>query len=257
MNINFRPIGRTGNMMFQAAAALGYAHKHRWSWGCQHNTREVPHFFEMFPNVPRLNGEFTRYNRTDPSKFGYEEMRFKQDTTLVGFFQSIKYFEHCQDAVKEVFKLDINPIDAVSIHVRRGDYVQYSNSFPPVDVKYLNEAIQYVRKNTSPFKVSHKFIFFSDDIDWCKKFVSENWLGTPNEFLFSERKNEFDDLSLMASCSHHIIANSTFSWWGAFLGHNPDKIVVSPHYENWFGPGFTGAAPKDLIPDNWIQIKFR
>jgi hypothetical protein len=61
----------------------------------------------------------------------------------------------------------------------------------------------------------------------------------------------------MASCSHHIIANSTFSWWGAYLGHNPNKIVISPDPSSWFGPGFTGGVPKDLIPDEWIKIKFR
>lgn len=276
MRINFRPIGRLGNVMFQAAATLGYAKKHRCEWGFPDDMKEVPYFHQIFPNLPIVNGGFARYNRTDPSQFGYEEMpRFKQDTTLCGFFQSQKYFEHCQEDVKNIFKLDIKPVDSVSIHVRRGDYVQYSNSFPPINEEYIYDAMGKFCIGLGYKKFeginARKFIFFSDDIQWCKDFVSKGFQfmdkmergilhHVKNEDLtiqFSEGKTEFEDLSLMASCSHHIIANSTFSWWGAFLGHNPDKIIVSPHYENWFGPGFTGSAPKDLIPPEWHQIKFR
>lgn len=255
MNVNFRPIGRTGNMMFQAAAALGYAKKHRCQWGVQRNLREVPHFLEMFPNVPVLDGEFSRYNRTDPSQFGYDDMpRFNHDTTLVGFFQSIKYFEHCQEEVKNVFKMIGNNVfkDHCSIHIRLGDYVTYSNSFPPITEEYVSQAIRYIMDKSGV----NKFIIFSDEIQKAKNLFA-NHKGQLLEFKFCYETDEHQSLSTMASCSHHIIANSTFSWWGAFLGHNPDKIIVSPHYENWFGPGFTGSAPKDLIPEGWHQIKFR
>lgn len=260
MKINVRPIGRYANVIFQCAAAIGYTQKHGGHWGIQSNLREVPRFLEYFPNVLVINGDFKRYNRTDPSQFNYEELpKFNQDTTLLGFFQSIKYFEHCQDEVKRVFKLDIKPVDAVSIHVRRTDYVQYANSFPPINGNYITQALR-MTCNTNR---SEKIIVFSDDVKWCKEnipeFIIDTGVNFPDEWgvEYSEGRNEFEDLSLMASCSHHIIANSTFSWMGAFLGHNPDKIVVSPHYENWFGPGFTGSAPKDLIPESWHQIKFR
>lgn len=250
INVNFRPVGRLGNAMFQAAATLGYARKHGANWGIQGNLREVPNFLKFFPKVPVLNGEFKRFNRTDPSQFNYEEFpKFNQDTTLVGFFQSLKYFEHCQDEVKELFKPDIKPVDAVSIHVRRGDYVVHANSFPPVTRAYISWAISKLDEQTSRY---NPVIFFSDDIEWCKEEFKELKYSS-----FSEGRNEFEDLSLMASCSHHIIANSTFSWWGAYLGHNPDKIVISPDPSYWFGPGFTGSVPKDLIPDSWIKIKFR
>jgi len=254
MRINFRPIGRLGNVMFQAAATLGYAKKHRCEWGFPDDMKEVPYFHQIFPNLPIVNGGFARYNRTDPSQFGYEEMpRFKQDTTLCGFFQSIRYFEHCQEDVKQLFKLNIQPREATSIHIRRGDYVQYSNSFPPVTIDYLTQAINKIWNVGFEQKLTN-FIVFSDDIQWCKDNLKDSNGFT---FQFSEGKTEFEDLSLMASCSHHIIANSTFSWMGAFLGHNPDKIIVSPDPTCWFGQGFTGSTPTDLIPESWHKIKFR
>jgi hypothetical protein len=237
--------------MFQAAACLGYAKKYGTQWGCPTDTREVPHFRKMFPSVPVIDGQFKRYNITDPSQFNYWPIpNFGKPTTLVGFCQSEKYFEGAHDEVKRLFKLDIKPVDAVSIHVRRGDYVQHANSFPPVTEEYLEKAVElFIDKYRQDFEI----IVFSDDITWCKTIFRDD----TRAIQFSEGKTEFEDLSLMASCSHHIIANSTFSWWGAWLGHNPDKIVVSPHHENWFGPGFNGPAPKDIIPFNWHQIKFR
>jgi hypothetical protein len=236
--------------MFQCAALAGYAKKHGATWGFPSDTREVPHLRKMFPSIPVLDGNFKRINLADPQHFNYSPLqKFNQDTTLLGFFQSEKYFEGADDEIRNMFKLNIQPEykDYVSIHVRRGDYVQHSNSFPPITWDYVNQALNYIcRRIELPIKV----IVFSDDIQWCR----DNF---PKDCEFSEGRNEFEDLSIMASCSHHIIANSTFSWWGAWLGYNPDKIVVSPHYENWFGPGFTGSAPKDLIPASWHQIKFR
>jgi len=249
--INAFPVGRLGNQAFQIAALCGYAKKYGARWGFPSDTREVPHLRRMFPNIPVLDGNFRRKNFADPAFFNYQPLpNFNSDTTLVGFFQSEKYFEGAHEEIRNLFKLDTNPIDAVSIHVRRGDYVQHSNSFPPVSVNYIDKAIWKVEETLGAGKP--ELLFFSDDIEWCKQYF-----GKYQRVSFCEEKDEFKSLSLMASCKHNIIANSTFSWWAAWLNPNPDKIVVSPHYENWFGPGFTGSAPKDLIPLEWKQIKFR
>jgi hypothetical protein len=252
--VNAQPIGRLGNQMFQVSAALGYAKKFGLQWGFPSDTREVPNLRKFFPNIPVLDGQFKRLNWADPAFFNYQPIpNLHRDTTLVGFYQSEKYFEGQQEEVRKLFKLNIQPEykDYVSIHVRRGDYVQHANSFPPVTDDYLIKAFNFF----CPLKT--KFIFFSDDIRWCVDFTKK-WFSAFDDvdFIFSEGRNEFEDLSLMASCSHNIIANSTFSWWGAWLNPNPDKIVVSPSMYNWFGPGFTGSVPKDIIPPEWHQIKF-
>jgi hypothetical protein len=239
--------------MFQCAALASYAKKHGATWGFPSDTREVPHLRKMFPSIPVLDGNFKRINLTDPQHFNYSPLqKFNQDTTLLGFFQSEKYFEGAEDEIMKMFKLNVEPNKfAVSIHVRRGDYVQHSNSFPPVNYNYLNQAIKFTGRR--------KFQFFSDDIEWCRNYVKHECLEDNGlfEFDFCEEKDEFKAMSLMASCPINIISNSTFSWWAAWLNPYPNKLIISPSYENWFGPGFTGSAPKDLIPDSWHQIKFR
>lgn len=262
-------IGRTGNSMFQIAASIGYAREYGYQWAVQsrpHNDESAIH--RVFPNLPKTNERGVMLQE-HPSKicsqhgthydechFNYHDLPNKGDSVfLSGFWQSWKYFEHCQDEVKKVFALPhvAGYEDYVSIHVRRGDYVQHVGSFPPVTTFYIDQAIWEIEKTLGEGKPN--LIFFSDDIEWCKEFY-----GKYDRVEFSEGRNELEDLSLMASCGHHIIANSTFSWWGAYLGHNPDRIVISPSCERgqWFGLE-SGVKQDcvDLLPPEWIQIKFR
>lgn len=257
-------IGRLGNSMFQIAACIGYAKKYGYQWGVPSDQREST-ILTHFPNLPRCDSRPRRYNEHQPGHdhdwFNYHDIPdVGPDVTLFGFWQSWKYFDNAKEEVKQVFKLEHIPgyEHCVSVHVRRGDYVHHAGSFPPIDLEYLLQAIEIMLN-----KCYKKFIVFSDDIQWCKdnllKPVGANErFGI--EYEFSEGRNELQDLSLMASCSHHIIANSSFSWWGAWLGHNPYRIVVSPSCVNgnWFGKE---AGVKhdvvDLLPPDWIQIKFR
>lgn len=245
-----RFIGRLGNNMFQVAACIGYAKKHNMRWAAPENTRETPNFHKYFPGLPKTGAQpGQRYQAHDPSMFGYHEIpNLPGGVTLVGFFQSVKYFDNAENEVKNAFKLKYEDglNDYTSIHIRRGDYVQYANSFPPVTVGYILQAIE-----RTP---SQRFIICSDDIDWCRHALSDHFSGL--ETIYSVSRTEYEDLCLMASCGHHIIANSTFSWWGAYLGQNPDKIIVSPHHTSWFGPDGPKDT-KDLIPEYWHQIKFR
>lgn len=257
-SVSFVPIGRLGNLLFEISACIGYAKKYNLKWFVptrrRHNDtfegQPTPYRLrEFWPNLPFGDIYGERYEQHKPSMFNYAPIpKFDHDVTLVGFFQSEKWFENAKEEVRAAFPLKYYPEyeGYVSIHVRRGDYVTNGNSFPPVDLIYIKDAL---------YKVGvRKVLAFSDDLEWIK-FAANQF--NQFEWEFNEDTNEYEALSKMASCSHHIIANSTFSWWSAWLGHNPNRIVVSPHYENWFGPGFTGAPPKDLIPDNWTQIKFR
>jgi hypothetical protein len=254
-------IGRLGNNMFQIAACIGYAKKHNVGWGIKKGYIErgfgVNQVDKYFPHLPECEDHFKRYSEHQPGHdhdwFDYHEIPFHpKGVQIVGFFQSLKYFENAQEEVVKAFNLKYvsGYKDYVSIHVRRGDYVQHAESFPPVTEEYVLNALSI---DELPHDI--KPIFFSDDIEWCRWKFNK----IPNA-VFSEGRNEYEDLCLMASCGHNIIANSTFSWWGAFLNRNPNKIVISPSVEkgNWFGHSSgVQQAPKDLIPDSWIQIKFR
>lgn len=263
--VTFRPIGRLGNNMFQVAACIGYAKRYGMKYlvPTRRGSGDTdPYLIQKFwPNLPY--GDWNAgdtYEQHNPSMFNYAPIpHFRNGVRLVGFFQSEKWFENAKEEVRAEFPLKHYPEyeGYVSIHVRRGDYVTNANSFPPVGNEYLFQAIGKQAER------SNKFIFFSDDIEWCKQLVVRGITYSRDgefisklEFEFNEDQNEHEAISKMASCSHHIIANSTFSWWAAYLGFNPDRIVVSPSSKNWFGSGFTGSEPTDLIPEKWIQIKY-
>ena len=115
----------------------------------------------------------------------------------------------------------------VSIHVRRGDYTLYPDHHPTCSKEYYDAAMDR-------FDSSHKFILFSDDIDWCR----ENFTG--DRFYHVDTGSPYSDLKVMTMCKHHINANSSFSWWGSWLNPKEGKRVICP--SRWFGP----AIPKDV-----------
>lgn len=237
-------IGRLGNNLFQIAACIGYAQKHNVEWGIHKgyvergfNVNQVDRFL---PWLPDRNGwQFKAYN--EPC-FNYRDIPFHpHGVRLVGFWQSERYFDNAKDQVRKWIKVPkkTGMEDYVSVHVRRGDYVQHSSGFPPITVDYIGQALAHF-----PGK---KIMFFSDDIEWCKIHFKN--------CEYSEGLNEWEDLTLMASCGGHVISNSTLAWWGAWLGEGK---TVAPHWLNWFGPSNPhNQNTFDLLPKEWIQIKFR
>jgi len=258
-------IGRLANNMFQIAACIGYAKKYGVKWGIKKGYVEqgfqANQVDRFMPDLPYCGGSYRRYSEHqrgwDNEWFNYHEIPcFPEGVELVGFFQSEKYFENAKNEVRSAFEPYIKWRDDLSnycaIHVRRGDYVQHADSFPPVTVDYLNAAM---------FKMLDKpiqgFVVCSDDIEWCKANISPS---TFYDLKFMEGSDEWTDFCAMASCGHHIMSNSTFSWWSSWLGRNPQKTVISPSHKrgNWFGfsSGIAGDCV-DLLPKEWEQIQFR
>jgi len=179
-----------------------------------------------------------------------------------GYFQSEKYFKHAKDKVQEIITVtedvkrgiqdQINIIRSeytISLHVRRGDYLNYPNIHPTPNQDYYKEAIEYIVNETK--KTDIEIFVFSDDILWCVNnlFSLAKINGIKKVNFVSDNEN-YEDLHLMSICNHQITANSSFSWWAAWLNINKDKIIVSPN--NWFGP--QGPDPKDLVPETWKKI---
>jgi len=162
------------------------------------------------------------------------------DMYLDGFWQNENYFKMIRENIindltprntiskEAILHLEnIKSTTSVSLHVRRGDYVsdRHTNSVHGIcNLDYYKKAISYVNKKAK----EPVFYIFSDDIPWCKK----NFDFLENKIFVDDTKSPFDDLELMKNCQHHIIANSTFSWWGAWLNENEDKIVIAPKV--WF-----------------------
>lgn len=235
-------MGRLGNMMFQAATVIGLARKNQddfilppWSDANKFNLTEC------FSDKIQVDQTYTE------KSFPYENLPSNtkgKTLDLVGYFQSWKYFEHCQDEIKGFFTPK-NPYSMLSnttgIHVRRGDYVGIQHCHPCLNKEYYEQAMQLIQ--------SDKYIVFSDDIEYCKRIF------TGDNVTFSTGRSNVDDLNLLAACEHQIIANSSFSWWGAYLNPNPNKIVVSPNgpSHRWFGPSLPHDL-KDLVPHSWLLL---
>jgi hypothetical protein len=247
--------GRLGNQFFQVAAAIGYAKKYGTDWLIPRNYhhRDIYHWFPKNSNK-LFKGDVRKlhvYDRTlSDATWVYDEIPFYSSPVEIrGFFQSCKFFDHAAAEVKQVFTLPINPIDYCSLHVRRGDYLDKNQqTFCPVDMNYIRQAMQKMKDFGKT-----KFMVVSDDLPWCR----ENIKDSDCEIRFSDGKSVMSDLSLMASCTDHIISNSTLAWWAAWLGHSDSKIVVSPHHEapNWFLHNRMDTT--HLIPTEWHQIKYR
>lgn len=257
-------MGRLGNNMFQIGAAIGYAKKYNVDWGITKGFIE-PGFrvFQVDQFMPQLpSHENTHFKRWEEPTYDYNEIPFHAEgIRLVGYFQSIRYFEYCQDEVKKWINLPFNEgyKDYCGIHARRGDYVTYDAHFPPVNVDYFKIAIPMMLERG--FK---KFLVCSDGMEWCEETLPQNFPDV--HFEFQKGNTEWRDMALMGSCGGIIIANSSFSWWAAFLNHNPDKVIISPHNTSWYGEanGVVGDAKRrgvepcsDLIPNDWLKIKFR
>ncbi len=173
-------------------------------------------------------------------------------------WQSEKYFKEIESIIRKEFVLkdplpeaskpltdSIKNSNSVSIHIRRGDYIEpkYKNIFISCGPEYYSSAISFISKKAP----DAKFFVFSDDLNWSKT------LPFPKETVFVGSEfglQDAEELIVMSKCKHNIIANSSFSWWGAWLNKNPDKIVISP--KRWHL--ILDINEKDLIPETWIKI---
>ncbi|WP_373515190.1 alpha-1,2-fucosyltransferase, partial [Persicitalea sp.] len=174
---------------------------------------------------------------------------------IKGFFQSEKYFHSIRSVLlQEInFPIPTGPYSqlmaaapSISLHVRRGDYVtnHAARTFHGLcSSHYYRRAMEYAKAKLGTAQV----FVFSDDLAWAK----ENLVG-PLPITFVEHTKPVVasyDLCLMSRCHHHIIANSSFSWWGAWLNPSPDKLVIAP--DRWFADDQAQQHTKDLIPDSW------
>lgn len=194
--------------------------------------------------------------------FEYSPALFLQEKNvyLDGYWQSEKYFLQYENKIRDdfQFKLSLNGenqnyagqiknCNSVSVHIRRGDYVTnptINSTHGICTLTYYQNAITLLNNKFQNLN----FFFFSDDIEWAK----QNFNSLENSYFISHNKNEnsFYDLQLMSLCNHFIIANSSFSWWGAWLGKYSDKVVIAP--AKWFNTGLHNI--KDLLPESWIKL---
>jgi hypothetical protein len=258
--------GGLGNMMFQIAATLSMAidkgvdasfpnlmsqlininndsfHNSK----LKHSIEYLSLFDKLLTEQPPQGLKTYRY------PFHYDSTIPEGNEFIIdGFFQSEKYFKKNEKKIKEILTVPKNVLDVINIkyklllelkttaiHVRRGDYLKFPKHHPTQSVEYYKKSIELLNN-------TEKFIIFSDDIEWCKS----NFIG--DEYYFIENEKDYVELYLMSMCNNVITSNSSFSWWGAWLNNNTDKIIVGPNI--WFGVN-TNYISKDILPKEWIKL---
>ncbi len=193
-----------------------------------------------------------------------ENLEYINSKKRIVFFSgnwiSEKYFLGIEEIIQKIFifpkitekeNLDIKEkielSEAVSIHVRRGDYLEDKIYSELIDIEYYKKAIEIIKSKIK----SPVFFIFSNDIGWCKENLTFN--DEVYYINWNNKEKSFRDMQLMSLCKHNIIPHSTFSWWGAWLNKNPKKIVIAP--ETWFNPKYCKIKTEDIVPNNWIKIR--
>jgi hypothetical protein len=266
--------GRLANQLFQFASTIGIAKKigtsayfpieNMYNPNVEHFldgvTREIyfdiPKYFKNANEVllPLKNIKYSAEVQ-EPNFHFFEQMFSIPDgSNLNGYYQTEKYFKHCEEYIRYLLTFQDSIIEEskklfpnvenekVSIHLRVGDYAALQQFHPIMDSHYYQAAMNYFCDEN--YETDKYFLVFSDDIDYAKRLIGEG-----DCILYMENNPTEIDLCLMSMCDHNIIANSSFSWWGAWLNNNPNKKVVAP--KKWFGPAYTHNT-KDLYPESWI-----
>ena len=266
--------GRLGNQMFQFAATVGIARKTNQGFAFPKENTEIPSVedfkdgvrrevsFDLpkyFPNIERTLQplkEIQTYHIAQEPYFHFcpDLFTVPDQTNLMGYFQTEKYFEHCSDLILGFFQFDKDikkqaennfpsfpvKLEYVSIHLRRGDYAGLQQFHPVMDADYYFDAM------TQFMDGDYCFLIFSDDIQYAKELFGEQ-----ENIVYIEGNDPAVDMCMMTMCDHNVIANSSFSWWGAWLNDNTNKKVIAP--KRWFGPAYKGVHDtKDLYPQSWI-----
>lgn len=211
---------------------------------------KIPHKFLFYP----LKGI---YSVSEPVNYLPVFTNLNNNNYYVGYFQSYKYFDNCRSLILKEFQFSekhlskktkeiariINSCNSISVHVRRGDYLNgyyYELLGKVCDMDYYRRAIAIMKRKV----LNPHFFFFSDDSD----YISENFKSDDTDYIcFNKGKDSWQDMYLMSICNHNIIANSTFSWWGAWLNSNTNKIVVAP--SRWF----SDKVDEEIIPPEWLR----
>lgn len=182
------------------------------------------------------------------------------DCYLQGYWQSPRYFAAVESMIRDELEVRDTPAGrnlalareiqsclAVSLHVRRGDYVSNPNTSA---VHGVCSADYYARAESLLLRRlgNYRIFVFSDDPDWVERELRH--LMPATLIRHNLVQTDYEDLRLMSLCKHHIIANSSFSWWSAWLCRNPDKIVIAP--QDWFREA--AYSTRDLIPDDWLRM---
>lgn len=278
--------GGLGNQMFQYALGLSLSARHKvpfkidYSYLKKENQsgrdfrlfgfnidapetteKEIAHFTNPLQKVlDKFRPEISRKKILEKVSGFNPEILERSEGYFVGHFNSPLYFSSCEEEVRKAFSLK-NPLspegekwnkeilatpNSVSVHIRRGDYInipKVANVHGAIPLSYYEKACDQILGKFP----DAKFFISSDDINWAKENFPKKYSAV---FISSPEIPDYEEVILMSHCAHNITANSTFSFWSAWLNQNPQKIVITPKF--WYRD--KNREVKDLIPQNWLKL---
>jgi hypothetical protein len=268
-------MGGLGNQLFQIFTTISCAIKNRkrflflasdYTGIIGKNSRDTywnSMFRRLSPFLVKQIQEFPPLNIAREVDFTYNEIEITNNNTcLFGYFQSEKYFKENYKTIyrmmnlerlKETFIDELNEVPSVSLHFRLGDYKKLTDHYHIMSYEYYENALKHV--SFVDETVSYALYFCEEeDLEEVQTIIDKLILAFPDiEFVRAPNVlKDWEQLLLMSCCRHNIIANSSFSWWGAYLNSNSGKIVCYPSH--WFEEKLSHNDTKDLCPDDWVKI---
>ena len=270
--------GRLGNQMFQYAGLRGIAAHKGYDWvippfdGYGDSNYGLFDCFKM-SSVKEENFGYIQGQSIQSGCFHFSQEFFDNcpdNINLHDYFTTEKYFKNIEDLIRNDFEFKdeiLNPCkeifddlkNPIFLHVRRSDYIGSPVHHPLCSLQYYENALKH-------FDESSPVLVFSDDIEWCKGqelFSSDRFMLSEYQEKYPQKSDTNDgkqnalipyfDLCMMTLCTGGIIANSTLSWWGAWLIKNPNQPIIAP--DPWFGPGYNHYIMDDLLQKNWIKVE--
>ncbi len=257
-------LGQLGNQMFQFAATLGVARYTGVTYSIPNHDEVLVdglgnrlriELFDCFDIKPENTGILKTDYVVQEKGFEFDSSILSSsrqvDYTLHGFFQTEKYFKHCARELREQFTFKKEIVDEckeiiescfndpIALHIRRGDFLINSGN-------HYNQSLDYYEEALKKFDADRQVVIFSDDPDWCM----EQALFADDRFIVSQAAGPYHDLYMMSQCNDFIIANSTFSWWGAWLAKSKKTFAPS----TWFAGPDSQKDLSDLYCSGWIVI---
>lgn len=280
MTISYNQLGsngRLGNQMFQYAGLRGIAANRGFDWVIPRPESYGDSNYGLFDcfimsSVKEENFGFLNKQSVQTGQFHFSLDFFNNcadNVNLHDYFQSEKYFLNISDIIRRDFVFKDNILEPckeivgelnnpIFLHVRRGDYLNSQHAHPVCSVGYYQRALSH-------FDSDSQVLVFSDDIEWCRQqelFQDDRFMLSEYQELYSQtcatndgRQNAlipYFDLCMMSLCDGGIVANSSMSWWGAWLIENPTSRIIAPN--PWFGPQYKDYDMGDLLPESWIEV---
>ena len=281
--ISCKLIGGLGNQIFQIFATIAYSLKNNHSFLFPNKSNTIGmrntywnNFFSCLDGnlIDENNFDEIQYQILHCSTFHYVPIQHipkeNENIMLYGYYQSPKYFE---DKKQEIFSLirlsekkqlvnekykilvkDVSPT-VVSLHFRIGDYIYHKECHPILPIQYYINSIKHIIHSIQKDSITILYFYEEQDIKRVEICISLLKQLFPNiSFIRCVNMSDWEEMLAMSLCNHNIIANSTFSWWGAYFNSNEDKIVCYPSV--WFGPELKNNNTVDLFPEEWKCIHF-